>query len=392
MRFNATVALGEIVSESSVHATMKVLGDEDINVRERAAFALGKIGGEKAVDALIKDVDEDGSLKLSSAVALGDIRSEKAVDVLIQALDDCKENLMGECTAVALGKIGSQKAVDVLIKTLSSEHSNVRRSAVEALGLIGGEAVIDALIKTLGDEDYLRGYAAKALVNFKTNHLSKALENALSSEDNFSKRKAIQTIGYYSLEPHVLEKLSRIATTDSIEEVRIDATEAKEKFALKIELLDHCSAIGAAQPLTDNESRELFLVGEAFKVAAEAGHIFRPTANSDWGIDGEIEFKNERGEANGQRVYLQLKSGDSYLRTRKRDGKEIFVIKNPRHAEYWQSHAYPVLLVIRDSSRQIRWMNVTEYLQRQGTDVRQIEFQGEPFTAESVKQMRARFA
>ena len=80
------------------------------------------------------------------------------------------------------------------------------------------------------------------------------------------------------------------------------------------------------------------------------------------GIDGEIEFKNDKGEASGRRVYLQLKSGDSYLRTRKSDGTEIFRIKNPRHAEYWQAHEYPVMLVIRTSDGEICWMNVTEYL------------------------------
>ena len=53
----------------------------------------------------------------------------------------------------------------------------------------------------------------------------------------------------------------------------------------------------------------------------EAGHIFRPVANSDWGIDGEIEFKNDKGEASGERLYLQLKSGHSYLHRRKADGR-----------------------------------------------------------------------
>src|SRR5207244_309865 len=46
-----------------------------------------------------------------------------------------------------------------------------------------------------------------------------------------------------------------------------------------------------AQAVLDNESKELILVGHAFVVAGEAGQIFRPTANSDWGLDGEIEFK-----------------------------------------------------------------------------------------------------
>jgi DNA-directed RNA polymerase subunit RPC12/RpoP len=142
----------------------------------------------------------------------------------------------------------------------------------------------------------------------------------------------------------------------------------------------------------DNESRELILVGHAFAIAGEAGQIYRGYTNSDHGIDGEIEFKDYSGKASGQRLYLQLKSGDSYLYERKKDGREIFTIKSPRHAQYWQAQAYPVMLVIRESSGLIRWMDVTEYLSRQATSSRgpasQIEFKGEPFTALSVQRMR----
>jgi hypothetical protein len=140
----------------------------------------------------------------------------------------------------------------------------------------------------------------------------------------------------------------------------------------------------------DNESKELILIGHAFVIAGEAGQIFRAISNSDWGLDGEIEFKNEKGEANGERLYLQLKSGDSYLYTRQNDNQEIFTIKNPRYAEYWQAHKYPVMLVIRTSDGQIRWMNVTDYLKRHGKDTKQIVFDGEPFTALNVARMRDR--
>lgn len=139
----------------------------------------------------------------------------------------------------------------------------------------------------------------------------------------------------------------------------------------------------------DNESLELILVGHAFAIAGEAGQIFRPTPNSDWGIDGEIEFKNARSQASGSRVYLQLKSGDSYLYTRKKDGKQIFKIKNERHTEYWQAQRYPVMLVIRTSDGQIRWMNVSEYLKRHPGETT-VVFDGEPFTAANVAAMRDR--
>ncbi len=82
---------------------------------------------------------------------------------------------------------------------------------------------------------------------------------------------------------------------------------------------------------------------------------------------------------------MQFKSGDSYLRHRKRDGAEVIDVRNERHADYWQRHEDPVMLVIRGSDEKIRWMNVTEYLKLQGTESKQIVFEGEPFTAVNVR-------
>lgn len=138
----------------------------------------------------------------------------------------------------------------------------------------------------------------------------------------------------------------------------------------------------------DNESLELILEGQAKAIAGEAGQIYRETSRSDWGIDGEIEFKNNKGEASGKRVYLQLKSGDSYLYKRKGDDREVFYIRNPRHSKYWQSQAYPVMLVIRTSNGRIRWMNVTDYLRRQKPGTTKILFEGEPFTALNLSRLR----
>src|SRR5262249_26152519 len=87
---------------------------------------------------------------------------------------------------------------------------------------------------------------------------------------------------------------------------------------------------------------------------------------------------------------IQLKSGDSYLTTR-RDGKEIFTIKSSRHIEYWRQRKYPVMLVARTSDGGIRWMDVRAYLRREhdaGREGEQIRFDGEPFTAKAVRTLR----
>jgi len=152
---------------------------------------------------------------------------------------------------------------------------------------------------------------------------------------------------------------------------------------------DSTSAIENTERSIDNECREQILFGEVQAIVAKAGHIFRPTIHPDWGIDGEIEFKDKNGNASGQRLYLQLKSGDSHLVRRVTDGEEIFTAKKLRHLEYWTQQAYPVMLVIRNSHGDIRWMDVSEYLRQHGRSKRQIIFRGENLTPESVHALAA---
>lgn len=147
-----------------------------------------------------------------------------------------------------------------------------------------------------------------------------------------------------------------------------------------------------SQIVLDNESKERALVGEVISTVALAGQITREFAVSDHGIDMEIEFKDDDGKATGRKLYLQLKSGDSYLRERKRDGTEIFQIQKARHADYWREQAFPVKLVIRTSDGTIRWMEIRDYLKRESDDgkkeVTQIVFGGEPFDVMSVRNWR----
>jgi small GTP-binding protein len=144
----------------------------------------------------------------------------------------------------------------------------------------------------------------------------------------------------------------------------------------------------------DNESKERALVGEVISAVALAGQICREFNVSDHGIDMEIEFKDDAGEATAKKLYLQLKSGDSYLRKRQRGEAEVFTIKDERHAHYWMAQAFPVLLVIRTSEGEVRWMEVRDWLKRASRSgkkpVKQIVFEGERFDVMSVRRWRDR--
>jgi len=147
----------------------------------------------------------------------------------------------------------------------------------------------------------------------------------------------------------------------------------------------------------DTHALEQILIGHMMATCGEANQIFRPTTMFDYGIDGEVEFKDDNGKASGKRIYIQLKSGNSYLRTRKSDGREVFNIKNERHLDYWTSQPVDVYLVIRQTddalgSQTIRWMNVTRYLKdRKDKKSRQIIFTGEKLDMEAVWKVRDQF-
>jgi WD40 repeat protein/GTPase SAR1 family protein len=163
--------------------------------------------------------------------------------------------------------------------------------------------------------------------------------------------------------------------------------------------LDSAAVAGRARMMAnesalaiDNESRELLAVHHTGFIVSEAGQIYRTYSGSDHGIDGEIEFKDDEGRASGRRLYVQLKSGDSYLKNRQRDGVEVFHAKNFRWLAYWQQQAYTVMLVVRTSDGRIRWMDVSAYLKREsaaGRNSQQIVFRGEILDVASVHRWRA---
>jgi small GTP-binding protein len=163
----------------------------------------------------------------------------------------------------------------------------------------------------------------------------------------------------------------------------------EQKFASEKVRREVQEAEAEVQVKLSNESLERILVAYAMDAVARAGHLFIERTVHDKGIDGEIEFNDQNGEATGQRLYLQLKSGNSYLRTRERDQQDIFSIKKSRWAKYWQSQAYPVMLVVR-TNNEVRWMDVSTYLKERssaGETVKQIEFSGEVFNEFSVRRL-----
>ncbi|MDP9192653.1 MAG: DUF4365 domain-containing protein [Acidobacteriota bacterium] len=90
-------------------------------------------------------------------------------------------------------------------------------------------------------------------------------------------------------------------------------------------------------------------------------YIFRDMPQeSDYGIDAEIEIKDEvTGVVTGRFLKVQIRSGDSYI---EKETNDAFVYRsdNLRHLEYWRRCALPVLIIWVDVDAEIAYWAVVD--------------------------------
>jgi hypothetical protein len=184
---NALVKIGD----QAVEPLINELHHPNLEVRWRAAEALGKIGDPRAVEGLTKALnDQIDIVSLHAAEALGKIGDPRAVEALIEALDN-PSVAVSSPSAIALGKIGDPRAFEALAKALRDTDVRLRASAADALGMIGGPTAIEALTEALNDSS--EGIRLKAELNLRL-----AARN-LVQEDAENQRTNMQKEANYSL-------------------------------------------------------------------------------------------------------------------------------------------------------------------------------------------------
>jgi HEAT repeat protein len=145
LRLESATALGKLGDLSAGQALINALRDTSPQVRERAALALQKLGPAVA-DQLIKVLmDENLNVRVNAAMILGEIRDAGSVEPLIQALlvdmAEDKSWLFRVEAAKALGRIRDPRAIESLNMLLSDRVSHVRDMAAWAINEISGKGV-----------------------------------------------------------------------------------------------------------------------------------------------------------------------------------------------------------------------------------------------------------
>jgi|Deesub1362A_J573_1020465.scaffolds.fasta_scaffold00076_56 HEAT repeat protein len=175
IREAAAEALGDFDEVEVIEALIEALKDKKKEVRWRAAKSLESLCRD-STEKLIETFSESYSTlqKISIAWILSRLRDRKAVNALIDGLKD-EDRYVRRASAMALGRICDERAIYPLIEALKDFDKDVRRRAVESLYRIGKKdeigdrskmrkVIIKALVGALNDpESDVRGEAAKAL-------------------------------------------------------------------------------------------------------------------------------------------------------------------------------------------------------------------------------------
>ena len=128
---------------------------ENDGIRTAAAEAIGKIGTQKALDVLGKNIDdEDIDVCCKVAEVLVKLATPEAVNIFIKAFESGSEQDYIRYLAIeSLGKIGTLRAIDFLAEALNDEDRFIRRGAAEALAAVGSDRAMKSLIERVKDVD-----------------------------------------------------------------------------------------------------------------------------------------------------------------------------------------------------------------------------------------------
>lgn len=197
----------------------------DRNEVIKAIFNLGNTAVEPLIEALCNDSEY---LRIGAAM-LGKIGDKRAVEPLINTMLRTKDQLARSEAAKALGFLKDPEAVEPLISALRDDWRGVRCNAVRALGIIGNKRAVEPLMERLQDADWhVRSSTAWVLGNFGDITAVEPLCEALKDNHDDVRRNVAEALGKIGSDNAVIPLIEALEDEDS--DVRKVVTESLRKI------------------------------------------------------------------------------------------------------------------------------------------------------------------
>lgn len=161
VREEAVEALGKIEDTSAVRPLVKVLGFENMWIKNKIFEAISRFG-DSAIPILVKLLkSEDETMRNNATEILSVVENQLIEKLLIKMLKD-RNKFMREHSANVLGNIKSIESCSNLIELLKDRSKDVRKAVCISLGKIGDVIAIPGLKDALKDES--RGVREEAKI------------------------------------------------------------------------------------------------------------------------------------------------------------------------------------------------------------------------------------
>jgi HEAT repeat protein len=148
LRNVAAMAIGNIDDPDAVDGLLALLSSENPKLRYEAVNALLTIGDARASEPLLSLVsDSHAEVRCRAIGGLGYFKVKEAVEPLIQIpMAKNERRIVSAAAALALGQIGDKRALEPLIRVLRTGGRKFSRAIIDALGELGDTRAIDPLV------------------------------------------------------------------------------------------------------------------------------------------------------------------------------------------------------------------------------------------------------
>jgi HEAT repeat protein len=197
VRRTAIQGLGWHRSTLAIETTIEALGSKEVQTREIACCALGRIGDPRAIDALVRHLDDKDGPGGFAAIALGRIENERIFKAVADSLQGGA--LLEKCKALVAVARPNPKHVAALLNMVKNAGNDVKIAACSALGKIKDQSLdtqkvlLDAMF---GDTDrWVRVAAFHALGMCCTKELAPVIAKRLGQKDEEKLRYLYEICG-----------------------------------------------------------------------------------------------------------------------------------------------------------------------------------------------------
>jgi cyclophilin family peptidyl-prolyl cis-trans isomerase len=221
------------------------LGSPNPLVRLRTVEVIGRIQDSTDVFVLLPLLeDTDDRVVTETLFALGQLGADTAVTALIQFCKTAKGNKLA-VGLEALGKIGGVGAAEFLMESMHNFNAKIRREAALAMARAGEPSTIPALLIAIHDPD--AGVAWRSIYGLEKNEydrVGKSITPFLQNRDPLIKQYTARTLGKQKYKDAIIPLISALTDTD----IRVAVNAARA--------LGEIGDEDAAQPLGELAARQ----------------------------------------------------------------------------------------------------------------------------------------